>query len=106
MGSLDPVLVIIRGNSGSGKSTIARELRQRMVDRGIKTALVEQDYLRRIVLKERDIPNGDNIPLIEQTVTFALERGYAVVLEGILYTPHYGAMLVRLLSRCERTFVY
>jgi uridine kinase len=44
-------LVVIRGNSGSGKSTVTRELRHRY---GRGCALVEQDYLRRMVLRERD----------------------------------------------------
>jgi adenylylsulfate kinase-like enzyme len=100
------LLVIIRGNSGSGKSTIASELRRCMVERGIKTALVEQDYLRRTVLKEHDIENGDNVDLVEQTVRFCLARGYAVVLEGILTFARYGAMLTRLANTCDRSAVY
>jgi alpha-D-ribose 1-methylphosphonate 5-triphosphate synthase subunit PhnL len=44
-------LVILRGNSGSGKSSIAREVRARY---GRGCALVEQDYLRRVVLREWD----------------------------------------------------
>lgn len=99
-------LVIIRGNSGCGKSTIARELRQCLVERDVKAALVEQDYLRRIVLKEKDRVGGDNIDLIEQTVLFALSKGYSVVLEGILASSRYGSMLERLSKECERTYVY
>lgn len=100
------VLIIIRGNSGSGKSTLARELRACMVQKGSKTAWVEQDYLRRIVLKEKEVNNGDNISLIEQTVSFALEKGYAVVLEGILAFSRYGSMLKRLREECEESFIY
>ena len=37
---------------------------------GQKIALVEQDYLRRFILKERDIADGDNIALIEQAPAF------------------------------------
>jgi hypothetical protein len=54
-GSPDTVLVVIRGDSGSGRSSIARELRRR---HGRGCALVEQDYLRRILLRERDEPDG------------------------------------------------
>jgi len=46
-----PTLVIVRGNSGSGKSTVAAEVRRRY---GRGCALIEQDYLRRIVLREHD----------------------------------------------------
>jgi len=92
-GSPDTVLVCIRGNSGSGKSSIARELRRR---HGRGCALVEQDYLRRIVLRERDKPGGAAPALIEQTARFALDHGYHVVLEGILYSRHYRTMLTSL----------
>jgi predicted kinase len=90
-------LIVLRGNSASGKSTTAHQLRTAS---SRKIALVEQDYLRRIVLKERDHKGANNVDLIYQTVTFALSRGYDVVLEGILYFPHYGAMLRDLVGLC------
>jgi predicted ABC-type ATPase len=83
-------LIILRGNSGSGKSSIAREVRARH-GRGI--ALVEQDYLRRIVLRERDQPGGHAAALIAQTVRFALDIGYHVICEGILHSARYRPML-------------
>lgn len=101
-----PYLIIIRGNSGSGKSTLAKQLRDQMVEKGLKTAWVEQDYFRRVVLKEKEKPNGDNIALIEQTVLFALDKGYSVVLEGILAFSRYGTMLERLIQTWDQTFAY
>jgi predicted kinase len=88
-------LVILRGNSGSGKSTTAQELRRR-VGRGV--AWVEQDYLRRILLREHDRAGAPNIGLIDRTARYALDHGYHVILEGILYSPTYGAMLRQLLA--------
>lgn len=88
-------LVVLRGNSGSGKSTTAQEIRQR-VGRGV--AWIEQDYLRRILLREHDRPGVPNIGLIDQTARYALDHGYHVVLEGIFYTPHYGEMLHQLIA--------
>ena len=85
-GSAATTLVVIRGNSGSGKSSIARELRVRC---GRGWALVEQDYLRRIVLRELEQPGGCAPDLIAQTARFALDHGYSVVLEGILSTRYY-----------------
>ena len=41
----DPVLVVLRGNSGAGKSTVAREVLRRSPE---PIALVQQDYLRRL----------------------------------------------------------
>ncbi|MFG1895502.1 kinase [Micromonospora zamorensis] len=92
-GSLGTILVCVRGNSGSGKSSIARELRRR---HGRGCALVEQDYLRRIVLRERDRPGGAAPALIGQTARFALDHGYHVVLEGILHASRYRSMLTDL----------
>ncbi|WP_405847553.1 AAA family ATPase [Streptomyces sp. NBC_01518] len=88
-------LIVVRGNSASGKSSVATGLRERY-GRGI--ALVRQDVLRREVLRERDIPGGANIGLIDLTVRHALAHGFHTVLEGILYVPHYGEMLAGLLA--------
>jgi adenylate kinase family enzyme len=98
-----PKLIIIRGNSGSGKSTVAKKLRETSQR---KIALVEQDNIRRIILKEKEVDGGANIDLIAQTVEFALERGYDVILEGILNFSRYGKMLERLRSLCSDTHVY
>ncbi|MEU1683958.1 kinase [Micromonospora sp. NPDC005707] len=92
-GSPDTILVCVRGNSGSGKSSIGRELRRRY---GRGCALVEQDYLRRILLRERDLLGGAAPALIGQTVRFGLDHGYHVVLEGIMHTSRYRSMLTSL----------
>jgi predicted kinase len=86
-------LVVLRGNAGSGKSSTARELCRRL-GRGV--AWVEQDYLRRIILREHDVPGGLNIGLIDQTVRYALDNGYDVILEGILAAARYEPMLAGL----------
>jgi predicted kinase len=78
-GSPTTRLVVLRGNSGSGKSTTARVLREHL---GRGTAWVEQDYLRRILLREHDLPGGANIGLIDTNVRYALDHGYDVVLEA------------------------
>jgi predicted kinase len=88
-------LVVLRGNSGSGKSTTAQEIRRR-VGRGV--AWIEQDYLRRILLREHDRPGAPNIGLIDQTARYALDHGYHVVLEGIFYNPTYGDVLRKLIA--------
>jgi predicted kinase len=88
-------LIVLRGNSASGKSTVATSLRERY-GRGV--ALVRQDVLRREVLRERDVPGGANIGLIDLTVRHALAHGFHTVLEGILYVAHYGEMLAGLLA--------
>lgn len=92
-GSAETRLVVVRGNSASGKSSVAAGIRERF-GRGL--AVVAQDNLRRIVLRERDRPGGANIGLIDTVARYALDVGYHVVVEGILYSGHYGEMLTRL----------
>jgi predicted kinase len=93
VGSQSARLIVLRGNSASGKSSVAAEIRARY-GRGI--AIVGQDNLRRIVLRERDVPGAANIGLIEQVARYALDAGYHTIVEGILYSDHYGPMLHRL----------
>ncbi|MFC9583518.1 AAA family ATPase [Streptomyces yangpuensis] len=103
VGSEETRLVVVRGNSASGKSSVAAGVRDRF-GRGL--ALVGQDNLRRTVLRERDVPGGANIGLIDTVARYALDAGYHVVVEGILYADRYGDMLAGLLgdhrgvSRC------
>lgn len=91
--SAAPTLIIVRGNSGSGKSAIARRL-QHGYGRGC--ALIEQDYLRRKILRELDQPGGIAPDFIEHTARFALEHGYHVIVEGILHSSRYRSMLNQL----------
>ncbi|MFI7517548.1 AAA family ATPase [Micromonospora echinofusca] len=92
-----PTLVIIRGNSGSGKTTTAREVRRRF---GRGAALLEQDYLRRTVLREHDSARIDPVAsaFITATARTALDLGYHVILEGILHTERYAAVLHQLID--------
>jgi hypothetical protein len=98
VGSATTRLIVLRGNSVSGKSTVAQEIRTRF-GRGI--AIVGQDTIRRIVLKELDQPGGVNIGLIDLTARYALDHGYHVILEGILRADYYAEMLRRLVHDHE-----
>ena len=97
------MLIVLRGNSASGKSAIARTVRERY-GRGI--AIVGQDNLRRVVLREHDKPGAPNVGLIGMVARYALDAGYHVVVEGILSAAHYSDMLAGLcadhrgLTRC------
>src|SRR5690606_19755625 len=87
-------LVVIRGNSASGKSTVAAGL-QRRFEHG-HCAVIGQDVVRRQIVRERDEPGGWNIELIEHIATLCLARGMVTIVEGILDADRYGAMLHRL----------
>ena len=70
-------LIIIRGNSASGKSAVAEELR---IELGGKVAVVGLDTLRRTILREPDeLGNIDIIGLLDQTVRYSLDHGYTVI---------------------------
>lgn len=86
-------LIVLRGDSGAGKSTVARELRAAL-GRGV--GVVQQDTIRRKVLREHDVEGGVNIGLIEHIVRYTIASDYVVILEGILHTGRYGEMLRRL----------
>ncbi|MFF1605819.1 kinase [Streptomyces mirabilis] len=93
VGTEETRLVAVPGNSASGKSSVAAGLRESF-GRGL--AVVGQDNLRRIVLRERDRPGAANIGLIGLTARYALDAGFHVVIEGILYADRYGDMLTEL----------
>lgn len=97
-------LVVIRGNSGSGKSTVAAELQQRF-DRGT-CAVVPQDVVRRNILREPDEPGRFNIDLIAEIAGSCLARGLIVVVEGILNVDRYGAMLEQLANTANHALFY
>lgn len=86
-------LVIIRGNSGSGKSSLARKL-QAHYGRG--TLLIAQDTVRRDMLKEKVEPGNLSIDLTETLVRFGYEHDLLVLVEGFYETDIYGQMLEQL----------
>ncbi|MFD5148784.1 AAA family ATPase [Streptomyces sp. NPDC058401] len=89
-GTPDTRLIVLRGNSAAGKSSVAEGIRDR---HGRGLALVGQDNLRRVVLRERDTPGAANIGLIGSVARYALDHGFHVIVEGILYADRYGPML-------------
>ncbi|MGQ4484360.1 M15 family metallopeptidase [Streptomyces sp. SAS_281] len=92
-GRPDTRLVVLRGNSASGKSSVAQGLRDHY-GRGV--AIVGQDVIRRNVLREHDTTGGANIALLGRIARQALDAGFHVVLEGILYADRYGHMITSL----------
>jgi hypothetical protein len=83
-------LIVLRGNSGSGKSSVAMALREA---HGRGLAWVSQDLIRRIILREKDRPGGVNVGLIDHVARYSLDHGYHAVLDGIFYADRYEHML-------------
>jgi len=101
-------VIVIRGNSGSGKTTVSRALRAAILERGDSAgvAVVEQDYFRRIVLKEKEEAGAEALNLIRLVATFALARGYDVIVEGILGAAKYGDMLAGLMALADESYAF
>ena len=83
-------LIIIRGNSGSGKTTIAKNLQTHL---GPGTMVISQDVIRRDMLKVADRKGNLSIDLIRQIAEFGKDKCEFVIVEGILYEGRYGDML-------------
>lgn len=94
VGGASSRLVILRGNSGSGKSAVAAALRAAR-PRG-SLAVVGQDLVRRTILGTGDDPGTKAVGLVDLTARYALRNGFDVVVEGILHADRYGDMLAAL----------
>lgn len=79
-------LIIIRGNSGSGKSSVARGLQKRI---GRNTLMLAQDTVRREMLLARDGYDTAALPLLIALLRYGYENNEVVVLEGILHSQWY-----------------
>ena len=100
----DSKLIILRGLSGSGKSSIARELQKRSKQ---NTIIVEQDYFRNTLLQEKGDARKASAEMLEQTVLIGLKHGYNVVLEGILNIKHYKELFDKIFSaHPQNNFIY
>ncbi|XKE94651.1 kinase [Metaplanococcus flavidus] len=87
-------LIILRGNSGSGKTTIAQSLQDHFGD---GTLLVSQDVVRRDMLSVRDRKGNLSLELIRQITEYGKGKCEFVILEGILVKERYGEMLLELI---------
>lgn len=97
-------LVIIRGNSGSGKSSLTKKL-QTHYGRG--TLLISQDAVRRDMLKEKVEPENLSIDLTETLARFGYDNDLLVLVEGFYETDIYGQMLEQLRNLFgSQTLVY
>ncbi len=92
---MESTLIIIRGNSGSGKTTTAKNLQNHF---GSGTLLVSQDMVRRDMLNVRDRKGNLSIDLIRQITEYGKDKCEFVILEGILSKHRYGEMLHNLVD--------
>jgi len=101
---LKSTLIILRGNSASGKTTIAKELQEHF---GQGTLLVSQDVVRRDMLKVHDTMSNLSHDLLFEITKYGKGKCEFVILEGILNSHRYGDMLKKLIHYFdENTFTY
>ncbi|MCC3773341.1 hypothetical protein [Streptomyces sp. UNOB3_S3] len=80
VGAADTRLMVLRGNSGSGKTTAARAVRECY---GSGLAIVSQDTVRREILCEADGPVRATPGLIDVIARQCLDESFHVILEGM-----------------------
>ena len=85
------MLQLLLGGSGSGKTTIAKELQQMF---GNNTMLISQDAIRRDMLKVKDGENTKALPLLEPKMS----PGGVILCESALdeaLPPKVGAFQIK-----------
>ncbi len=96
-------LIIIRGNSGSGKTTIAKALQQKF---GHNTMLISQDVVRRDILKVKDGFDTKALPLMKELLIYGKNHSDIVILEGILHADWYKPLFQLAIAQFNHVFAY
>lgn len=91
-------LVILRGNYGSGKTTVARGLQKKL---GHGTMLISQDVVRREMLYVKDGEKPKVSELLFQLAVYGKEHCDVVILEGILNSKWYEQLFKKLMKEFE-----
>ena len=96
-------LILLRGTSGSGKSTVARALQQHF---GRNTLLIPQDTVRREMLYARDLPDGPTAPLMTEIARWGASNCPVTIVEGILYSERYDGLFRALAELFDNIHAY
>jgi hypothetical protein len=107
VGSSSTRLIIVRGNSGSGKSAVAAAVRAARPAGTV--AILGQDVVRRVILGVPGNEGGHPIGLIDLAARYLLGRDFDVIIEGGLRAEWYSETLPRLVSDhrgASRCYIY
>ncbi|NLS38747.1 hypothetical protein GHU05_07430 [Fructobacillus tropaeoli] len=96
-------LIVIRGNSGSGKTVTANALHEQL---GENNLLIPQDYVRRTMLRVKDTPKNLSIDLIKEMALFGIKNCRYTIIEGIFPASKYGQMLSEMIDQADQSFIY
>ena len=83
---MQPKIIILRGNSGSGKTTISRKLQKKL---GYGTLLIPQDMVRRDMLYVKDGVDSKAVDFLIKLILYGRENCTYIILEGILDSSWY-----------------
>ena len=100
----DVKLIILRGNSGSGKTTTAKALQKNF---GHGTMLISQDVVRREILYEKDGPNPAAGQLLFELALYGGNHCNIIIQEGILNSTWYSELFENLVKEFgDHIFAY
>lgn len=86
-------LIILRGNSGSGKTSTGKALQKKF---GHGTMLISQDVVRREILYVKDGPDPEASNLLFDLAIYGKKHCRVVILEGILNSKWYKELFEKL----------
>lgn len=96
-------LVVLRGNSGCGKTTTAQRLREALAPNCL---LISQDVVRRQICHAPDRQHNAAIQVMADLIKWGAQQGFTtIVLEGILKRSVYGEWLNRLQKQWGQRFI-
>ena len=94
-------LIILRGNSGSGKTTVSKKLQKKF---GRNTMLISHDMIRMEMLFAKD---EETFPLITNLLRYGRKNSEITILEGILDSEQYRPLFETAVSEYgENIFAY
>ena len=96
-------IIMIRGNSGSGKTSLAKALQASI---GPGTLLLSQDMLRREMLFVSDGPDTQTISFFIHLLKYGQEQNQWVIVEGILHAEWYKSVFEFIQNHYETIFAY
>jgi adenylate kinase family enzyme len=96
-------ITILRGNSGSGKTTISKILQRNF---GHNTFLISQDMIRREILYVKDGLNTQNVALLINLIEYGYKHCDTIILEGILNSIWYKKLFDKIYNIFSNVYAY
>jgi len=95
-------LIILRGNSGSGKTSVSKALQKRF---GRNTMVISQDMVRREMLWVKDGANTKALPLLINLLEYGRKNSEITILEGILDSECYRPLFQKAVEEYGKDIV-